>query len=263
MVLPHNKKRRFKGRSKGMQKRVAKLEEQIVPIIKTFEQRQYDFRAAAAPTYDGTPLTYSAPVVFRSSDLFPTQQSSLTPSGANLSQVRLGDKITLKSMRMKGEVRACFSGVATAESSNIVRLILVQFPQGIVNYTNAEVCSIVLQDYPTQTGGPINSVMALHSHYKNVISVNNSQPMRKYKVLADKTFRLSNPAKNGSYNGNERWRQSFKIDKFWKEGLVCQYDKPLSEAPTLNSIALICLSDSTVAPHPDITLASRTKYMDA
>ena len=80
--------------------------------------------------------------------------------------------------------------------------------------------------------------------------------------LYDKTFRLTNP-QSPLASGAEAWRRSFKIEKLWKEGLVMQYSKPLANEPSINQVVLIALSDSTVAPHPDITLVSRCKYMDA
>lgn len=255
-------KTRFKRKStSGMKKRIAKLEKQIVPITKTFEQRQYDYQAPAAPTYDGMPLSYSSPQVFRMSDFCPTLQDGTTASAQN-GTVRLGDKITLRSLNMRGEIRACNSAGVAAERTNIVRLILVRFPDSVVALTNAEIVSAVLQQYPTNTGGPTNSVTACYSSYKNVIDQWNSLPIQKYEKLYDKIFRLTNPQAPLA-SGDEAWRRGFSIKKFWKEGLINQYGKPLGDQPDLNQVVLIALSDSTVAPHPDITLVSRAKYMDA
>lgn len=250
-----------KKRSNGMSNRIKKLEEKIEPMIKTFEQRQYDYVAPAAPTYIGTPLVYGTPVVLRASDLYPTLQDGTTASAQN-GTVRLGDKITLTSMRIKGEVRACDSNSATAERTNIVRFILVKFKESVVALTNAEICSAVLQQYPTVTGGALSSVDSMYSSYKNVIDINNSLPMMNYQVLRDQTYRLTNP-QNATASGAEQWRRGFQFEKFWKKGLVQQYSKPLSDQPDINQVVLICLSDSTVAPHPDMTLVSRAKYMDA
>ncbi len=244
-----------------MAKRIKKLEKQIEPIIKTFEQRQFDYVAAAAPTYTGTPLQYGTPVVLRASDLYPTLQDGTTASAQN-GTVRLGDKITLRSLRIQGEVRACDSATAAAERTNIVRMILVKFKESVVALTNAEICSAVLQQYPTVTGGTLTSVDSMYSSYKNVIDTQNSLPMMNYQVLRDQTYKLTNPQKAGA-SGAEQWRRSFRFEKFWKRGLVQQYSKPLSDQPDINQVVLICLSDSTVAPHPDMSLISRAKYMDA
>ena len=253
-----------KKRSNKMNKRIKKLENQIIPVLKTFEQRQYDFIAPAAPTYDGTPLIYGTPVVWRGSDLYPTLQveANVQPTGSyQTGTVRLGDKITLKSLRLQGEVRACVSNAASAERTNLVRLILVKFPDSVRPLTNAEIVSSVLQQYPTSTGTSINSVMACYSNYKNVVTPNNSIAINKYQILHDQTFRLQNPLVQNA--GAEPWRRAFKIDKFFKKGLVMQYAKNTLDQPDINQICMICLSDSTVAPHPDMTLVSRAKYMDA
>ncbi len=249
------------SKNSAMEKRISKLEEKLEPVLKTFEQRQYDYAPTAAPTYTGTPLSYSTPQVWRMSDLCPTLQDGTTASAQN-GTVRLGDKITIKSIRFKGEVRACDSASATAERTNIVRLILVRFPDSVVALTNAEIVSAVLQQYPTVTGGSLNSVQACYSSYKNVIDSQNSLPIQGYHVIEDKTFLLTN-AQAPLASGDEPWRRRFQIEEFFKRGLVCQYSKPLSDQPDINQFVLIALSDSTVAPHPDMTLISRVKYMDA
>lgn len=245
----------------ALQKRITILEEIVEPIAKTFEQRQYDYVAPAAPTYTGTPLIYGTPVVLRASNLYPTLQDGTTASAQN-GTVRLGDKITLKSLRIRGEVRACDSAATAAERTNIVRMIMVKFAESVVALTNAEICSAVLQQYPTVTGGTLGPVDSMYSSYKNVIDTQNSLPMMNYQVLRDQTYRLTNP-QSPLASGDEPWRRRFEFEKFWKKGLVNQYSKPLSDQPDINQIVLICLSDSRIAPHPDMTLVSRAKYMDA
>jgi len=248
-------------RSSKMAKRISKLEKQIEPVLKTFEQRQHDYVAPSTATYIGTALSYVAPTVFRASDLYPTLQDGTTASAQN-GTVRLGDKITLRSMRFQGEIRATDSASSAAERTNIVRMMLVHFKDSIVGLSNAEVVSAVLQQYPTITGGSMTSVAACYSSYKNVIDQNNSLPIQKYQVLHDKIYRLTNPQK-ATASGAEQWRRSFDFSQFWKKGLVQQYSKPLSDQPDINQCVLIVLSDSTLAPYPDITLVARSKYMDA
>lgn len=255
-----SKKKSF-SKNSAMEKRIRSLENKLEPVLKTFEQRQHDYAPTAAPTYTGTPLIYGTPQVWRMSDICPTLQDGTTASAQN-GTVRLGDKITLKSIRFKGEVRACDSSAATAERTNIVRLILCRFPDSVVALTNAEIVSAVLQQYPTVTGGSLNSVQSCYSSYKNVIDTQNSLPIQSYDVIHDQTFLLTNAAKAGA-SGAEQWRRRFHIEEFFKKGLVCQYSKPLSDQPDINQCVLIALSDSTVAPHPDMTLISRVKYMDA
>lgn len=256
-------RKKFK-KSSNMKKAISTLQSQMESVVKTFEQRQFDFLAPAAPTYDGMPLLYSTPVVLRGSDLYPTVQdpTGIAPASTTAAQIRLGDKITLKSMDIRGEIRACQSSGAAAERTNIVRLILVKFIDSVVSLTNAEIVSAVLQQYPTQTGTAINSIQACYSSLKNVLTQENNLPIRKYKRIYDKTFLLTNPFL-ATASGDEPWRRRFEIKKSWKEGLVNQYGKFLNTQADLNQVVLIALSDSTVAPHPDFTLVSRVKYMDA
>lgn len=249
-----------KKRSSDMKKRLSKLEAQLEPVLKTFEQRQHDFVAAAAPTYLGTPLLYGTPKVWTGSDLYPTLQDGSTTSFQN-GTVRLGDKITFKSLHIKGEIRATDSAATTAEQSNLIRLMVVLFPDSIVGNTGAEIVSKVLQQYPSVTGSSLTSVDSIYSNYKNVIDSVNNIPMQKYKILHDRTYKVSNPKLQASWQ--EDFRKSFDVRLNFKKGLVMQYAKFGSDAPDLNQIAVIALSDSTIAPHPDITMISRAKYMDA
>ena len=126
-------RKKFK-KSSNMKKAISTLQSQMESVVKTFEQRQFDFLAPAAPTYDGMPLLYSTPVVLRGSDLYPTVQdpTGIAPASTTAAQIRLGDKITLKSMDIRGEIRACQSSGAAAERTNIVRLILVKFIDSVV-----------------------------------------------------------------------------------------------------------------------------------
>jgi len=254
-------KRRKAKRSSGMKNRIKKLEKQIIPVLKTFEQRQHDFVAASAPTYLGTPLPYGTPQVWRGSDLYPTLQDGSATAAQN-GTVRLGDKITFKSLRLRGEIRATDSATPAAEKTNIIRLIAVMFPDSVVSLTNAEICSTVLQQYPTSGSSTLTSVDSMYSSYKNVIDIDNSLPMQKYKVMHDRTYQVSN-ASVSLVLPYERFRYQFDIKLAFPKGLVMQYDKFGSDQPSLNQIVFIALSDSTIAPHPDMTLVSRAKYMDA
>jgi hypothetical protein len=261
--MPFRKKGRNRKKSSAMQKRVNKLEKQIIPVLKTFEQRQFDYWTPAATGYDGEPLSWGTPIVYTLAELMPTYQDGAA-ANFQTGKVRLGDKVTLKSLRIRGEVRAATSTSTAAEQTNIVRLILVRFPDDIISLTNAEIVSAVLQQYPTVTGTSISTLTSMYSQYKNVLEQgHNELPLHRYEVLYDKIQRLSNPSPNKNRLGSETFRAGFDIKKMFKKGLVCQYGKYNVAAPTLNNMALICLSDSNISPHPDISFTSRFKYMDA
>ena len=248
--MPYKRRKR----SSNMKKRIAKLEQQVEPIVKTFEQRQGDYLT----TTGGVALSYATSQIFTMGTLCPTIQSgSATPDPLSSGTVRLGDKITLKSLHIRGELRATIN----SEVDSRVRLLLVRFNTWD-GQTAAIATSQVLQHYPTQTGGPTDPVCVQYSQYKNVITQNNNADLVKYQVLYDKQFNMQD-VNSASTNNQNCWRFKFNIKKNFKRGLVCQYGKALSDTPEINNIVLIALSDSNVTPHPQIVFSSRFKYMDA
>lgn len=243
-----------KKKSSNMKKRISKLEEQIEPIIKTFEQRQYDYTTPAG----GVALSYVTSQMFHMGSLCPTLQNNTTGQPAiSEGTVRLGDKITLMSIDIRGELRATIA----SEVDSRVRLLLVRFPEWN-NQGAATATAQVLQQYPTTTGGPTDPVVAQFSQYKNVVSTINTADLTKYQVLYDKQFQMQD-VNSASTNNQNCWRFKFNIKKRFKRGLVCQYSKALTDTPEINNIVLIALSDSSVTPHPQICFSSRFKYMDA
>lgn len=246
-------------KSSVMNKRIKKLEDQIIPVLKTFEQRQFDYVSAVTTGYNGYALSHATSAAWTMSALCSTiQDAGTTPFSAGT--VRLGDKITLKSISIRGEVQSLFTG--QGDTNNRVRLILVRFPEYIAGTTAATLTSQVLQQYATTTPTPFPSnLSSIYSSYKNTIDQNNSAPMVKYEILHDQVILLTNIA--NAPNGYSPWGKKFSITHRFKKGLVVQYGKPLSTMPELNNVVLIALSDSSVAPHPSINFVSRFKYMDA
>lgn len=253
-----------KRNSSNMKKRVAKLESQMIPIVKTFEQRQFDYTSAVSAGLEGYALSHATSAAWTLASLCTTLQdagSTTFTSGT----VRLGDKITLKNLRIKGEIRAPFSASSAAEPDSRVRLLLVRFPEYTSGITAAALTSQILQQYPTVSPSPYPSNLStIYSQYKNVIDQNNSQPIVRYQILYDKMHALSNPlAAADVVNASAPWCRKFDIKHTFKKGLVVQYNKPLDTMPALNNIVLVAISDSSVAPHPQINFVSRFKYMDA
>lgn len=244
---------RKKHRSSAMSKRIASLEKKVEPMLKTFEQRQSDYNTPAG----GVACSYVTSQYFRMSDLCPTIQSDAS-SEIEQGVIRLGDKITLKSVSIKGELNTALG--TGAENDSRIRLMLVRFIEW--DGQNAAVAtSQVLQHYPTTVGAGPDPICVQYSPYKNVITASNSADLVKYQVLYDKQFNMQNQSFGG--NSQNGWRYKFNIKKTFPKGLVCQYSKALSDEPELNNIVLIALSDSSVTPHPLIKFSSRFKYMDA
>ena len=253
------KRRNNRKHSSQMARRIAKLEKDIVPIKKTFEQRQYDYTSALSVGQSGYSLSHATSAAWSMSSLCPTLQSNNGPSGAiSLGTVRLGDKITLKSLSIRGEVR----GTSGSELDSRVRILLVKFKEYDPGTSAAILTSQVLQQYPTTTGSYPSNLSTIYSSYKNVIDTANTADLVKYQVLYDKVFNMQDKSVAPS-NAQNCWRYKFNINHKFKKGLVCQYGKVLSDEPELNNIVLIMISDSSVAPHPQTNFVSRFKYMDA
>jgi len=169
-------------RSTAMSKRIASLEKKVEPMVKTFEQRQADYTTPAG----GTALSYLTSQYFRMSDLCPTVQSDAA-SQIEQGVIRLGDKITLRSLVIKGELNTALG--TGAENDSRVRLLLVRFPEW--DGQNAAVAtSQVIQHYPNVVGAGPDPILAQYSPYKNVISTANTSDLIKYQVLYDKQFNM-------------------------------------------------------------------------
>ena len=126
-------------------------------MVKTFEQRFGDYISNS----QSVPLSgYVADL----GQMCPTQQA-----GGNAivnGNIRLGDKITLKSLSIKGEITVGF-GVA-GDTDNRMRLLLVHFPDYIQGQTNTQYLQRVLQMYDGgATGSPIPSYAAQYSPYNS------------------------------------------------------------------------------------------------
>lgn len=239
------------------------METKLEKIDKTFDQRQFDY----STPQNGSSVSWGSAYDANMSTLCTTIQSTAGPGGTSTVEdgtVRIGDKITLSSLSIKGELVGPPSG---NESNNRVRLMLVRFKEDDLNYNAAQLVAAVLQNYPTAVGSAMSYEGAIYSPYKNVITQINSQVLQKYEVLYDKTFELqqenSGSVPISGQNNKHSYRHRFSISKKWKKGLVIQYSKPLDSRPSLNSIHLLALSDSSVPDHPTVRFASRFKYMDA
>lgn len=244
--------------TKGLARRVAKMETTLEKIDKTFDQRQADHMTPVG----GTQIPYTTAYAENMSTLCDTVQSG---TAVNVGNIRLGDKITLLSLDIKGEIRAPPVSSAT-DVINKVRLLLVRFKEDD-NQTPAELMSSVLQHYLSNAGTPVSFEATMYSPYKNVIDNYNTQDLVRYEVLYDKLFYLqqlsSGSVPVSGQNNQNSYLHKFRIKKRWKKGLVCQYNKQLDTRPALNSIILMAVSDSVVPSHPTIAYASRFKYMDA
>lgn len=265
--------------SNGMRKRVAKLEAQLEPIVKTFEQRIVDNPVASV----AQDVAVGNGGFFMDMGKYaPTTNENSYLSAPGVTQnylphnLRIGDKITVKSLKVRGSVK-CALGTVAGDSNNQLRLMAVLIPD-YASIAAGTTAGTLLQQVLQNYGINFSAQAPIYSPYKayqDPISTGNTKSMIKYKVLWDRKFNLVNTISNftggngsGGSNSKESWRHDFTMDLKFKKGLVCQYDDGLSAGnsnlnPAINNIILLAVSDSTIASHPTVSFTTRMKYIDA
>lgn len=285
MSKRHQKKRFSKKKGSDLTKRVKKLEDEMEPILKTFEQRIVDMPISIA----GVNLANSDVAVGNGGYFLefgkycPTTSQSEYTSGAGPTvqqalpqNIRIGDKITLRSMKVKGSVKAALSS-AIGDADNQIRLMAVLIPDWSsisAGATAGTILQSVLQNY----GSSYTDQAPMYSPYKayqDLVSGGNTWPLIKYKVLYDRKFNLVNTISafaggtgSGGSNSKESWRHDFEINLKFPKGLVLQYDQNVgagntNASPALNNIVIVAVSDSSLATHPTINFNTRCRYYDA
>lgn len=275
--MSKHKRYTSKKRGKAMSQRIKKLEEEMEPLLKTFEQRFVD----NDPSLQGDQAVSTGGLMLQFGKMAPTTNANdyVYPPGSAQDfipqNLRIGDKITVKSYKIRGQVK-CALGTAAGDSNNQVRLMAVLFPDwGSITglATAAFLLQTVLQS-TTAGSASTPASSAIYSPYKARVDQNpqgNQIGMTKYRVLYDRKFNLVNTISaftggtgSGGSSSKESWRHDFEINLKFKKGLVCQYDGGTAVLdPAINNIVLLAVSDSSVATHPTISFVSRMKYIDA
>lgn len=147
------------------------------------------------------------------------------------SAARLGNSVTL----MRTQIKFNFDVAATSEAYNKFRLIVCESSEGAQ--------AIALGDMLHDAGQPMSS------QYTTKSSTN-----KRYDIRYDRIFEV-NRSKNGS-------KQITVNIRYGKAGRVINYDGT-SAAPTDYQLSILCISDSTVAPHPTMEYTLRHVYKDA
>jgi len=277
-------RRKKKHRGNKISNRISKLENQMIPIIKSFENRFVDNDPNTMNPVDIS----NGGLMYTMGKLVPTtpENQYTFPPGASQTvlpqNLRIGDKITVKSYRIRGQI-TCALGVLAGDANNRVRLMAVHFPDLDLNNPGNNT-AIVLQKVlqfcsagSTVSGAYPNSA-PFFSPYKNRIDqdpLGNQVDLSKYKVLYDKTFRLTNTQSvftggvgSGGLNSKECWRHDFDINLKFPKGHVVTYSNEKSAVsnlfePQMNNIVILAVSDSAIQSHPTMTVHARLKYMDA
>lgn len=157
---------------------------------------------------------------------------STTPT-AGLNDDRLGNKITLKSIYIKGQV-------ITADTHNFMRLILVK----TISLNQIVIASDILQP-DAGTSNP-----TIYSPYRKESRI-------KYQVLLDKMYKTQQQAAGSVYPFLLNVDMSYKF----KKGLTITYNQAGASVPIYNNVYLLCLSDSALPTHPQFRGAKRITWI--
>lgn len=230
IIMPARRKRvdmRFKFPSKGLKK--LKKEVKVIKkmVNSTIENKQVNFKQVpifvSNAAYDANALGYLI-------QPFLSQGTSdgTTTSG---SAARVGNSITM----MRTQIKFNFDVSATSENYNKFRLIVCESSEGAQ--------AIALGDILLDSAQPMSS------QYTTKSSTN-----KRYDVKLDRVFECNRYGKGS--------KQITLNIRYGKAGRVVNYDGT-SAAPTDYKLSILCVTDSTVAPHPSMEYTLRHIYKDA
>ncbi len=158
---------------------------------------------------------------------------STTPTGPLTNDDRLGNKITLKSFYLKGQL-------IVADTHNFCRLILAE----VVSLGQIVVTPDILQPDPI-TGNP-----TIYSPYRKESRI-------KYKILHDKFYKTQTQAAGSVYPFLVNVDLCYK----WKKGLTITYNQAAAQQPIYKNVMLFLLSDSAAPGHPQFRGAKRLTWI--
>ena len=102
-----------------------------------------------------------------------------------------------------------------------------------------------------------------YSIYNNLVFVSpyttKTDTNRRYKIHSDRVFELNSKAKGATAYHKE----NIKFRERGSPGKLLEFDGPLSSFPNNHNLMIFAISDSTVSPHPRVTVAIRSTYKDA
>jgi len=194
---------------------------------KTMENKQV---SALRPSIFITTAGYDAQTV--GDTIQPTMRQGAEDGSQTVgSSSRIGNTITL----MRTAIDFNFDIATTSEDYNKFRLIVVESTEGNQQITLADVLET-----------PGNPFVSLYTTKSNT--------NKRYKIWFDRTFEV-----NRGHNGSKRFHI---VKKYGKTGRTVDYSGS-PETPTNYNLNILCVSDSTVAPHPFMEYALRHTYKDA
>lgn len=162
-----------------------------------------------------------------------TESIATTPTLPNGTDNRLGKRITLKRLFLKGQL-------LVADSRNFIRILLVR----ATSLQQIIIASDVLEPDPI-SGNP-----SLYSPYRKESKI-------KFKVLYDKFYKTQTQAAGAVYPAVVNCDLSFT----WKSGMSLTYNLDTVQPPIYGDIKLIVISDSTAVSHPSFRGYKRLSWI--
>lgn len=158
---------------------------------------------------------------------------STQPTGPLTNDDRLGNKITLKKLFLKGQL-------IVADTHNFCRIILAE----VVSLAQIVVTADILEPDPA-SGNP-----TIYSPYKKESRI-------KFKVLKDKFYKLQTQAAGSIYPFLVNVDMSYS----WPKGLTITYNQAAAQQPIYKNVMLFFLSDSQAPGHPQFRGAKRLSWI--
>lgn len=214
-----DKFRRYRSRRGKLQKQITVLRRKVYKIIEHRWQDIYNY----SDSFGQAGLIKKVGL----------ENIALTPTSANLQDNRIGNKITLQSIYLKGQL-------AVGDTRNFCRIGLIK----VLNLNQAVNISDILQP---QFGSVLPTI---YSPYRKESPI-------KFQVLHDKFYKLQAQAAGSTYPSVVNFDLSYK----WKKGLTVTYLQDTASDPIYNSIFLFAISDSTLAPHPSFRSFKRLSWI--
>lgn len=223
-----------KGKKKSIDKNQSQqIKELQKMVFKTIENKQLNERVTN---------TTIASTGFVASGFLQTGIGAEDGDQSGSSAVaRVGNSITLMNQRMNYTLEA-----SAIDVYNRVRVIIAESLDGNVTLNLGDILQYA--DY---------------SIYNNLVFVSpyttKTDTNRRYKVHSDRYYELNSKAKGAT----AMHKENIKFRENGSAGKVLEFDGNLSTFPNNHNLMIFAISDSTVSPHPRISVAVRSTYKDA
>jgi len=231
-------KKQFKRKvrkDKKQDKRIKSLEKFV---YKTIENKQVDYG------YQDTGRTVSTSGDQRSQ--FLGVATGAQDGSAINDPARVGNSISLMRQQISLTFEQSSDATITADDYNRMRVIIAESTEGNENLELSDV--LEYSNYGTHGG------LVFSSPYTTKTSTN-----KRYKIHSDMTFELNKNATSAT----KIIKKVIKFREGGSPGKVVSFADATAQYPTNHRLNIMCISDSSVAPHPRWFYNVRSTYKDA